>query len=254
MQVQPYPGRDDQLDPRRLLQDIGQHGCRLDNLLKVVQHQQHGLFAEQVEQLRFRLCPALENQPQGVGDCRNEQICRLDGRELHQVHTVGKGAQDLIRYVQRQACLADPAGAGQRDQPARRLVQEQSLELGDLGQAVDKGRARRGQGAPLDDGQRGRFLFSNGRGGWLPGLYRLIQLLGHPFRRLSQFLLQDAYALGVLARGCRAIPSPGVQRHQQTVGGLIPWRQLQPAPGIGDRPFVRAVPGVPVDQQVERAG
>ena len=110
-------------------QRLGELGAGLDQMLAVVQNQQHLLGSEVVrERLGQRAARLLANAQGGGHRLWHERRIR-QRRQLHQPHTVFEPFHQLARRRQSQPRLAAAARAGERQQAA---ILQQPLYLGQL--------------------------------------------------------------------------------------------------------------------------
>ncbi len=147
-QREPFPAGREQPEPGRGPQQVvGQRGAGVEEVLAVVEdHQRPAL--PQVLGEHARRAPAgfvvhAQRLEHGV---RHERGVLQPG-ELDQPDAVGERAGQPGGGLHGQPRLADPARAGQRDQPRPR---QQVLDLGHVGLASHETRAVRGQVAPLE--------------------------------------------------------------------------------------------------------
>ena len=114
----------------------------VDELLEVVENQQHGLAGEEASELRFGGFGSLEHEPDLAGDRLRDLVRVLDRVESDPVDAVGVRAA-LERFVgglDREACLADAGGSEEGDEPVGVVAEE----VGDGGEFVDAADERRG--------------------------------------------------------------------------------------------------------------
>jgi len=126
LQIQPLARGDEQLHPGRARQDLGQQAdaVRLQQMLNVIQHEQHLPVAQMLDQLIVRVSLALKRQPQAAGNGRNKKGRRRKRRQRHKADAIRKAAPVHRRRLDRQTRLADAPCADQREQPAQRVVQQ----------------------------------------------------------------------------------------------------------------------------------
>jgi hypothetical protein len=137
-------------------QPIGQPGAGLGEVLAVVQHQQHLAPADVLDQPLGRRGAGPVDQAERRGDRPRHQRPFGQGGQLDPPHAVLEVARRAhpLGHRQRQARLAGPADAGERDQPAGG---QQLLDLRHLALAADEARQRQRQAAaagPFRDRRR----------------------------------------------------------------------------------------------------
>jgi hypothetical protein len=119
-------------------------------VLAVVEHDQHRAVGEQPKQARGRAGGVSFRNLQDLGDADRDKRGIGQGRQLDQPGTIAEPGLRQRRHPQREAGLAAPAGAGQRDDPGGVKALKNS---GDL-------RAASHQGTHLGRQPGGRLLFS----------------------------------------------------------------------------------------------
>ena len=127
--------RDDGYPPGLAQQDLGQAGARIEHVLAVVEHQQHLLRLQVTAQgadhgRRGGLLHAQDMRQRVRHQRRIGQRCEVDEPDA-----VAIGIENFRRGLQREARLADAAGAGQRQQACSR---QELLDLGQLPFAADE--------------------------------------------------------------------------------------------------------------------
>ncbi len=128
-------------DVRTCDEELIELGCHARHLLEVVENQQRRALCEELDQGVERRARAFDGRPDGGGDAWQHQ-CRVgDGRERHELH-VALVPVERRADGDRQPRLADPARAGQRDQPHIGRL-EQRGQLRHVGLATDQRRRRR---------------------------------------------------------------------------------------------------------------
>ena len=101
------------LQPRSHREQLRYGGCRPQNLLEVVEHEEQPPLAEVVlEALIERLLPCLPH-PQRLRDGREEQFGFGQGGERHEESAIGEVIQEVRCCLQGEPCLAGPARAGE---------------------------------------------------------------------------------------------------------------------------------------------
>ena len=230
LHVQPDPRGDQGFNLRRGLKDVRRQACPLDQVLKVVQHQERALAAQIVEELRLWLSLAEKGEPEGLGDRGHD---RLDGAQRGQgdkEHAVWVAVDLSGRRLQGQPRLAAASWADEGQQPAGGVTKA----IPDLREQVL---------APDKGGQLGgQVRWPAGRGGRTVRRRVGISIPDAPvklrrlFRRLDvQLLLERAAAGLVLGQGGGALPIQGQEAHQGAVGLLLPGSPLDEPPGTGER-------------------
>ena len=122
--MQRRPAGHQHLQPATRRQQLGHHRGRGQQVLEVVEQQQH-LPAAQMrgERLEQRLAAHL-GDPQRPRDGGRNQGGIAQRGQGHDEDPVGVGATEVLGHVQGQTRLADPARAGQREQPHRLRLQQ----------------------------------------------------------------------------------------------------------------------------------
>jgi hypothetical protein len=110
-------------------------------VLAVVDHEEHLAGAQVLDELVQRGTGGPVGDAQRGTDGVRDAVAAGEHRELDEPHAVGEGAPRLLRDVQRETGLADPADPGQRHQPG---LLEQPADLPAL------------LTAPHEPGRRGR--------------------------------------------------------------------------------------------------
>ncbi len=158
--AQPQPGAagDQRLEAGAGAQQIGQVCARGENLLEVVQDQQHLAVAQRGLQGRQRWLTARVAQAECGGDGGHDQIGIGDGRQPHQAHPVGERIRHRRADGQGEARLANTAGTGQRHQ-AYGVAPQQVPHGRDVTVPADEGREWRWQRCGR---RQGRLVRSRG--------------------------------------------------------------------------------------------
>ena len=135
--VQGRAAGDDDLDRGCGPQQVGDDRCGRDDLLEVVEHEQHRLVAQPVgERIGDRPGGPLRDADR-AGDPGGDQHRVADRLERYEEDAVREVVRDAGGELERQSRLARAARPGQRQQPGRA---EQGRRLGQLGVATDEGR------------------------------------------------------------------------------------------------------------------
>ena len=93
-------------------QDVADDAHTVQQVLEVVQHEEHVFLTEVVEQLLFGFAALIELEADVVCDGRNDEVGCIERRERREVHAVGVGAPQLrCGRFQCKARLAHAAGA-----------------------------------------------------------------------------------------------------------------------------------------------
>ena len=148
-QVQYLAARNQQLHPGACFQQCRQVGSSRDDLLKVVQHQQHPPLVQ-------RACQECESR-QGARLAQSQRLCQ--GRQ-HQLRVIQRGQGDelhalrerldkLRRHLQRQAGFAHPCAPRQGEQVYLGTL-EQRAHCPHLLLSPDQGGGRYGKLAPAN--------------------------------------------------------------------------------------------------------
>jgi hypothetical protein len=85
-------------------------------VLQVIQHQQQILLAQVTQDLLLRVLATLERIIKGVCQSGQQKLDRTDWRQRYKIDPVGKGTDLPLCCLQRQAGLANAAGADQGQQ------------------------------------------------------------------------------------------------------------------------------------------
>ena len=135
--AQQRPAGNQDVQPWRIGQQLRHQRPGMDHLLKVVEHKEHLPWAQvgfqriQVALIRTR------TNAQCLGDHRCHQFGVVDGCKLHQKDAMLILVHQIGSHGQREACLADAAGAGEGDQPHCEAT-EQRLHRCDLAVATNQ--------------------------------------------------------------------------------------------------------------------
>ena len=95
-----------------------QHRGGIDDLLEVVEHDQHAPARQRVRDALFERGFAVVADAEGVRDRRHEQSRLEHALEQHEVDAVGEEVLARARRLDREPALADAAGPDQADDPA----------------------------------------------------------------------------------------------------------------------------------------
>jgi hypothetical protein len=144
--AQGLAARHEQFEPWGQLERLGCQRSRGNQLLGVVEHEQH-LSGPQVRQqpLVQRSAPSL-GQTKCPGHGRDNERGVFERGKLDERHAVCELGSQVSRHLHRQSCFADASWPGQRHQP-HILPLQQGLCLGALLFAIDEPAARHGQGS-----------------------------------------------------------------------------------------------------------
>ena len=134
------PARGDDRDVRARAEEIPDDGRAVDDLLEVVEDEQDPARSDPLGQQLERRPSAGLDEPDRPGDDRRDEGRISNGLERHEPQPVRVAFGNIGGELEREAGLARPAGAGQREQP-RRL--EQAAGLGQLRLAPDEARQLR---------------------------------------------------------------------------------------------------------------
>ncbi len=134
LHLEALPRGRQQLHLRSLLDDLGEQVPRVEQVLEVVEHEQRGPFAQEVDQLvtgRDRAVRVVDLELQALGDGGREQVRCRDTDERNEVDTVLIAVDPASGCLERQSRLADTARPDQRQQAAVGLV-EHAIDRGEL--------------------------------------------------------------------------------------------------------------------------
>ena len=185
-------GRHDR-EVRRPAQHLGQERRGVDNVLDVVDDQQHRATPEQLVQHRHGP-GAVSAQAEGLGDLLGHRLGIGDRGERHEARAVVVPVGDASRQLDRQPGLAHPSGPGEREQPGARREVGQDRELV---AATDEWRRRHRQRCAPGGREGGR---SGGRRGVVLQLDRCHELVAAAVDRADHALRPPVVADGA-ARG-----------------------------------------------------
>ncbi len=148
-------GREDGHAPAAGGDPCGQRRTRVDQVLAVVQYQQHLPGTELCDQVFQAVAGRREVQSQRGGDGFGHEVGFRQCGEVHEAGAVPEVFAPARRHGQREPGLAAAAGPGEGQQSA---AGEQVLHLGDLTLPADEGGRGRGQRMPgVVPGLRGRL-------------------------------------------------------------------------------------------------
>ena len=147
-EVQPFPTRHQQPDPRAGLERLGEVEARREHLLAVVHDEQHLLVGQRVDHPRADGPAGSLVQPQCARDLAEDQPGVLDRGQVDEDDAVGEARRRLAGHREGEPGLADARRAGEGEQP-RVGLGERRQERGELGVAADQGerRTRKARGA-----------------------------------------------------------------------------------------------------------
>ena len=118
---------------------FGQNGAGRDQMLAVVEDQQHARLAELgAEAFKGRALRGKRETERG-GSLRRHQRGVAEASQLHQPDTIAARAQPRRRSLESEAGLARPTGAGEREQAT---TVKQTGDLPQLPVAPDEARQR----------------------------------------------------------------------------------------------------------------
>ena len=120
---------------------VGELGGGVDDVLAVVEDEEHVLLAEGIEQGVEQRAATLVLNAENCSDGGGHLLGMSDGRQLDEPDSLGVTTEQLGSGLQRKACLARTAGAGERDEPGRL---DEGLHVGQLPLAPDE-QARQGR-------------------------------------------------------------------------------------------------------------
>ena len=139
--VESFTARDEQLESWTCLEELRYRPHRMRQLLEVVEEQEHGLVAKSdLQGLEERLLAGL-GHANDLADGGKSRFHLSDGGQVDEEHAVEDAFKMGGRRAERQARLAGPTWAGQRDQTGP-VVREQPADLLKLLFATNEGRCR----------------------------------------------------------------------------------------------------------------
>ena len=153
-QVEDGPAGDHEAQSRSGSEEVADDRCRSGQLLEVVEHEQDTLTGQQLDQeLEWRSDAALDD-PDRPGDRARHQERVVDRLERHEERPVGEIGSRLVRELDREAGLADPARPADGQEAGR---PEEPSGLAEIALATDERRERHRQVVrPRVDGPQGR--------------------------------------------------------------------------------------------------
>ena len=125
-------------DARGRGEQVADEGCSGEDLLEVVQHEQHPPLAQMLDHALGQVPLALAHVER-LGDRRHEQLRARDRREADEQRAVAELGLELVRDRQPDSRLARASRAGEGDEP-RALVAEQRADRRELEPAADERR------------------------------------------------------------------------------------------------------------------
>ncbi len=140
--AQGCPARCDHFECGACTEKLSNDRRRGKDLLEVVEHKQHPLVLEVIDQTRERQLRATHLHAEGVRDRRRNELRVGDGRERDEECAVAESGRRLLRDAQRQSGLSCPSRPGEGHEP--RALQK-SLTFGDLARSSDERRRLRRQ-------------------------------------------------------------------------------------------------------------
>ena len=147
LDVQPLPRRGQDSDLRCAPDHLAQKGGALDEMLEVVEHEQHRALAEVVEQLVLRrevAVHAVEGELDRLGEGGREEVRRRDGRERYEVDAVRVAVDAASGGLEREPGLAGSARSDEREQAALGVLQ-QPVDRFEFRRPADERRSRQGE-------------------------------------------------------------------------------------------------------------
>src|SRR5215208_2423860 len=99
-------------------------GCRLKNLLEVVEHEEQPPLAKVVFEALIEGLLSCLPHPQRLCQGREEQFGFGQGGERHEESAIGEVIQKVCGCLQGKSCLADPAWSGEGEQACLVATQE----------------------------------------------------------------------------------------------------------------------------------
>ena len=115
----------------------GEPGTRFDEVLTVVEHQERRLVRQRRSSCSTGSSPATSWAPSAASICWPDRTLISDSGELDEPHAPGELLQEIRGHVEREPCLADASGSGQRHQPLRA---DEPSERGDVLVSADERR------------------------------------------------------------------------------------------------------------------
>ena len=89
-----------------------------ENLLEVIEDQQHPAAADAVRDRLERAAPRLFREPERLADRAADTSLRIQyRRQWYECHAIGKGIRHRLSHLDRQARLARPTRPGQGQEP-----------------------------------------------------------------------------------------------------------------------------------------
>ena len=126
---------------------LAQKRGALDEMLEVVEHEQHRALAEVVEQLVLRrevAVHAVEGELDRLGEGGREEVRRRDGRERYEVDAVRVAVDAASGGLEREPGLARSARSDEREQAAFGVLQ-QPVDRFEFRRPADERRSRQGE-------------------------------------------------------------------------------------------------------------
>ena len=157
LQTEPGAARDQEREPGRGGQQIGEHQGGVRKMLGVVEDQQEALVAQIRDQRGHDRRPASLRRLQGLRNRRRHEAGIGNGSQRHEADAIGVPFGKVRGDPDSQPRLADAAWTGQRHEPSRLLPKESADRLNLPRTAVER-RQRLGQpdgGAPFDQRDKG---------------------------------------------------------------------------------------------------
>ena len=233
--VEPLARGHQQLEVRRGAQQLRQQVDSVEQMLQIVQHQQHLLRAQKIAQTATWISRAQFGRVQAARDGGRQQTGRFHRRQVYEMDAVAEVGCLRRGRLDRQPRFAGAARPYDCEQTAIRVRQARG-HLIHLPSPPDEGgglcrqvvyrhlHGRRDLVLQALDVLRQQQTLAN----------LFDKFAGFRLRLHTEFLRQHAHAFLVLAHGSRTVAGLGVEAHQGAVGRLVQGVQCQPAAGIGD--------------------
>ena len=164
-----------------------------DHLLEVVEHDQHALGADVVDEALDRRATAAIRQHEGLRDRRGHQLRVADGCQLDEPHAVGVVAQSASGDLEAEARLPGAARPGEGQQA---VIRQQSADGVDLRVAAEERRqaGRKVVRRRVEGADRGEVV-QQPTDDELPEALRMLEVLEPVLAEVAQL---DAVGEGVL--------------------------------------------------------
>ena len=155
-QVEPLARGDQQCDSWGARLDRLQLCSRRQQVLEIIQHQQHFLIAQIIQELRQGVLAPVKSETDGIGDSRRQKLGGSHARQGDKERSMPPQPGLLDACLDGQAGLADATWAGEGEQMAAWIIQRR-LHLGQFNLAPDQRRGRHRKSGRLQVGDSGRF-------------------------------------------------------------------------------------------------